>query len=607
MSKILLLLESKENLRLLAEMLASRYEVILDAHEEDALTKYFDLCILDGRALDRLWEKVQTRKKDSVHAFLPFLLVTPRPDVGKATRYLWKMVDELIISPIEKIELIARVEGLLRTRRLSLEFNRSIVQNSPMGIVVLDREGKVQLWSPACERILGWKEEEVLGHPYPSFSVGSEDQFKAAQKKVLSGETILNYETRQQRKDGSLIDIGFSAAPLRDAEGTINRGINILTDITNHKLAEAKIQRQIKYLTALRTIDASITSGYDIDQTLVIILEQIITQLNVDAADILMFDSLEGAWKYAAGRGFRSSETQYTHLRPGEGFAGRAAAERRVVHIPDLSREDGVLANAIAQSNERFITYFGVPLLAKGKVVGVLELFHRSPLNPDEEWLTFLNTLAGQAAIAIDNRELFQQLETTNKELIEAYETTIEGWSNALDLRDKETEGHSQRVKELTLRMARAAGFREDEMIHIKRGALLHDIGKMGVPDTILLKADKLTEDEWCIMRRHPQLAYDLLSKIKYLQPALDIPYCHHEKWDGSGYPRGLKGDQIPLIARIFAVVDVWDALRSDRPYRPAWSEEKALEYIRFEAGKHFDPQVVKLFFHVVMEKTKEH
>ncbi|HBY93533.1 MAG TPA: HD-GYP domain-containing protein [Chloroflexi bacterium] len=245
---------------------------------------------------------------------------------------------------------------------------------------------------------------------------------------------------------------------------------------------------------------------------------------------------------------------------------------------------------------EEFVAYYGVPLVTKGQVKGVLELFHRAPLEGDREWLGFLDTLAGQAAIAIDNAALFDGLQRSNAELALAYDTTLEGWSRALDLRDKETEGHSRRVTELTLRVARVMGVSEAELVHIRRGALLHDIGKMGIPDAILLKPGALSDEEWAIMRQHPVYAYELLAPIAFLRPALDIPYCHHEKWDGSGYPRGLIGEQIPLAARIFTVVDVWDAMISDRPYRPAWPEEKAREHIRSLAGTHFDSQVVEAF-----------
>lgn len=193
-------------------------------------------------------------------------------------------------------------------------------------------------------------------------------------------------------------------------------------------------------------------------------------------------------------------------------------------------------------------------------------------------------------------------LQARNQELQASYETTLEGWSHALDLRDKETEGHTLRVTELTLRIARAMGFSAEQLVHVRRGALLHDIGKMGVPDQILHKPGPLTEEEWRSMKRHPELAYELLSPIQYLAPALDIPHYHHEKWDGTGYPDGLKGEEIPLAARIFAVVDVYDALTSDRPYRASWSKEQALAYIRSEAGRHFDPTVVDIFLKELSE-----
>jgi cyclic di-GMP phosphodiesterase len=195
-----------------------------------------------------------------------------------------------------------------------------------------------------------------------------------------------------------------------------------------------------------------------------------------------------------------------------------------------------------------------------------------------------------------------EHLQKAHERLLGAYDATIAGWSHAMDLRDRETEGHSQRVCGLTEQLAKGFGIQGEDLIHIRHGALLHDMGKLGVPDSVLHKPDKLTDDEWVIMRQHPQMAYDMLYPVEYLRPALDIPYCHHEKWDGSGYPRRLKGDEIPLAARIFAIVDVWDALTSDRPYRSAWSRERALDHIRKESGIHFDPKVVDMFFKVIEE-----
>jgi HD-GYP domain-containing protein (c-di-GMP phosphodiesterase class II) len=247
-------------------------------------------------------------------------------------------------------------------------------------------------------------------------------------------------------------------------------------------------------------------------------------------------------------------------------------------------------------ADEGFVSYFAVPLIAKGEVKGVLEIFHRSLLNPSLAWLNFLDSLSWQTAIAIDSALLFEDLQRSNTNLLMSYDKTIEGWSRALDLRDKETEGHTERVTKATIELAKIMGIPDEQVVHIWRGSMLHDIGKMGVPDGILLKPGELTDEEWVLMRKHPQFAYEMLKPINYLHHALNIPYYHHEKWDGSGYPHGLKGELIPLEARIFAVVDVWDALSNDRPYRSAWPREKVIHYIKEESGKHFDQQVVNKF-----------
>jgi putative nucleotidyltransferase with HDIG domain len=233
----------------------------------------------------------------------------------------------------------------------------------------------------------------------------------------------------------------------------------------------------------------------------------------------------------------------------------------------------------------------------------VLEVFHRSPRPLDETWLRLLDALSAQTAIAVENASMFQELQRSNADLGIAYESTIEGWSRALDLRDKETEGHTLRVTGEAIRLARSLGVRADDLGHIRRGALLHDIGKIGVPDSILLKPGPLTEAEWAVMRRHPIIAYEMLSPIPYLHPALDIPYCHHEKWNGTGYPRGLRGEQIPLAARIFTVVDVWDALSSERPYRSAWHQDAARKHLQDQRGEHFDPRVVEAFLQLLSNR----
>ncbi len=386
--------------------------------------------------------------------------------------------------------------------------------------------------------------------------------------------------------------------------------LNIVSEIAGSAIRRANLhqqtERRLRQLTALSEIDRTIISSFDLRLNLITLVNQVIAQLGIDAADVLLFDSALQRLDYIAGSGFRTRIFERADLRLGEGYAGRAALERQIIHIPNLAERDDNPLLAKALVGEEFVSYYGVPLLARGQIKGVLEIFHRVPLEHDAEWLDFLNTLAGQAAIAIDNATLFDNVQRSNLELALAYDATIEGWSRALDLRDKETEGHTRRVADMTIRLARNYGLSEAELVQVRWGALLHDIGKMGVPDEILLKPGPLTDEEWVIMKKHPVLAYEMLSPIQYLRPALDIPYHHHEKWDGTGYPLGLKGEQIPLVARIFAVVDVWDALRSDRPYRPAWPVEKACKHIRSLAGTHFDPQVVKVFFESEVLENQE-
>jgi putative nucleotidyltransferase with HDIG domain len=296
----------------------------------------------------------------------------------------------------------------------------------------------------------------------------------------------------------------------------------------------------------------------------------------------------------------RASAIRQSEIRIGDGVDGWVGLERKRLHIPNLAEAGSQFKRAELLKHEKFVAYFGIQLIAKGMLKGVLEVFHRAALHPDSEWINYLETLGGQAAIAIDNAQLFERIQRSNMELSMAYDATIAGWSQAMDLRDKETEGHTQRVTELTLKLAETMGIGEEKLIHIRRGALLHDVGKLGVPDHILLNPGPLTDEEWVIMRKHATYAYNMLQPISYLRPALDIPFYHHEKWDGSGYPRGLKGEQIPLAARLFAVVDVWDALRSDRPYRASWSVEKTRAYILEQSGTHFDPGVVEIFLGLI-------
>lgn len=378
------------------------------------------------------------------------------------------------------------------------------------------------------------------------------------------------------------------------------RLLTIITEMAGSGIQRMKLHEQAKSqvqkLSALHQIDLAITSSLDIGNTLQVLLDQVITQLGVDAACVLIHNPYEQTLEFTTSQGFTSDALRHTRLRFGEGSAGQAALEQQTIHIADLNTSQTDFLRSPSFASEGFVSYYAAPLVIRSQVKGVLEVFHRSPLERDIEWLDFLEALASQAAIAIENASLFNELQRSNIELNLAYDSTLEGWSRALDLHDQETENHTQRVMQTTLRLARAMSVDESDLVQIRRGALLHDIGKLGIPDSILLKPGPLNEEERAIIRKHPTLAFRMLAPISYLRPALDIPYCHHEKWDGSGYPRRLKGEQIPLAARIFAVVDVWDALISDRPYKKGWAKGRVRAYLQEQSGQHFDPQVVEAF-----------
>ncbi|HET9912062.1 MAG TPA: HD domain-containing phosphohydrolase, partial [Anaerolineales bacterium] len=517
-----------------------------------------------------------------------------------------------------ELEAIASVSLMLRAAK-TLDEMLSRLLDQALKLVEAET-GSIWLHDPANNTVelkiqRGWSEEYIgsslqSGEGIPGLVVQSG-------KAIIAGEFCSDAQIPEKIRARMPKGIGGACIPLHAEENIIGvmlinvtlprelttgevRILNALAEIGGNAIHRMYLHeqtvKQLERLGALRSIDLAISNILDLQVTLKILINEVIRQLHVDAAAVLLIQAGSGRLEYIAGQGFYTRSIESTNLRIGEGNAGRAALGRLIVEIPDLRNFSGVFTRTQLLADEQFVSYYAVPLITKGEVKGVLEVFNRSRLNPNREWVDFLETLGGQTAIAVENSMLFQGLQRSNFELAMAYDATIEGWSHALDLRDHETEGHTQRVTDMTLKLARKIGLSDERLVSIRRGALLHDIGKMGVPDTILHKPEELTEAEQQIMKQHPQLAYDMLEPIAYLRGSLDIPYCHHEKWDGTGYPRGLAGTQIPLEARLFAIVDVWDAVTTDRPYRKSWPRKKALDYIRDESGKHFDPQLVEIF-----------
>jgi len=511
------------------------------------------------------------------------------------------------------IYLIIHQRGILeagRQRELvdKEERYRTLFEGANDAIFLLNFEDIHIAVNQKAADMLGFTVSELVGQNIRNVIAQHElSDSMNIKKALLAGDTIHRYERTFRKKSGMEFPAEINVTLVRDRNGAPYCIQSIVRDITTRKQTEARMQSQLDRLKALREIDRMINTSLDLQTTLSVLIDHVVAQLEVDAADILLLDPYIYQLDYSVIRGYHTGSFRQDPIRLDEKLAGRAVCEMQLVQILDLNSTASNTSRLQHLAAQGFKAGFAVPLIAKGMVKGVLEVFFRErsqPFEPSPEWADFLETLAGQAAIAVESAELFENLQRSNMDLILSYDATLEGWAKALELRDKETEGHSQKVTEMAMRLGHALGIDDAEVVHLRRGALLHDIGKMGIPDSILLKPGPLAEDEWEAMKQHPVYAYHMLSSIPFLRHALDIPYCHHEKWDGSGYPRGLKGNQIPLAARVFAVVDVWDALRSDRPYRPAWPEEKVLVYMQEQSGKHFDPSVVGTFLGLLSEET---
>lgn len=379
--------------------------------------------------------------------------------------------------------------------------------------------------------------------------------------------------------------------------------LNAVAEITGQALYAAKLvqdnQTQIQRLSTLRKIDNTILSNLDTKNLLDLLLVDFTSSLGVDGAAITIYNPNPDEENVYINYGTVEPDENY----PAES-AGYAASCTNVLVIQNAkkgihSQRTYPIHHPIQDLN--MVGYAVSPLKNRDIQLGIVEVLSKKEILWDREQIEFFEVLTNQLAIAIDKLNMVSNLRQSNENLMLAYQQTLEGWSRAMDLRDHETENHTQRVTSLTIKLAQCAGFSGEELLQVRRGALLHDIGKLGVPDEILLKAGSLTEEEWKIMRQHPEQARRLIEPISYLRPAMNIPYYHHEKWDGSGYPQQLRGEEIPIEARIFSVVDVWDALTSDRPYRLALSPEVTARYIREQAGHHFDPHIVDLFLDLLV------
>jgi PAS domain S-box-containing protein/putative nucleotidyltransferase with HDIG domain len=481
-------------------------------------------------------------------------------------------------------------------RRRAEQRYRELFEDAPVMYVITESRGGAPVITD-CNQLfletLGYLREEVLGRAITTFYLATGELRTRESGYQLAAQGRYAPEERQLvARDGRVVHTLLRTAPEFNRKGEAVGTRAMYMDVSQTRQAEAELRAD----AAIHDLARNALGELDFTATVQLLVDQLGEVTGADGCYIALWD--EGRRRVipmAASGAFRETYQKMAVVEPGERTLTQSVVEARRTLVVEETHNSPHISPRLA---ERFKAraMLGVPLMTGEAVLGSAIIAFNTAHRFTPEETARAERLSGLIAIVISKAKLVEQLRAAHAELSNAYETTLEGLARALELRDKETEGHTQRVTEMTVRLARELGMADEELVHIRRGALLHDIGKIGVPDSVLRKPSALTVVEMSVMRKHPEYAYELISAIEFLYPAIDIPYCHHEKWDGTGYPRGLRGDAIPLAARIFAVVDVWDALSSDRPYRKAWPPEKVMEHLRRLSGTHFDPQVVEAF-----------
>ncbi len=520
--------------------------------------------------------------------------------------------DELTRLSIALSQLISEMGRYHHTLAASERQFRELLQKLELIAVILDRQGRVVFCNEYLVRLSGWDWQNILQSDWFALFAQPNERGRRRERfdHFIQQETIQHSdESVILTRDGEKRLIAWSNTFIRKPDGTINGMARIGQDITEHRKNEEKLRQNLKEtslllsrLNTLREIDSTIIGDQSSAEKITTILAVIKRSLEVDAVNLLT-ESIPGILVPSATIGFNLAQIPPVQISAGRDNGGGLNPDSVLTlnHLQQGNIPDWLAGRFYEHLPYNF--YAVAPMTIEGRRYGIIEVFSRGAFKPDQEWQHHFQTLANQAAIALDHSQMILDIQRANREMKDAYEATIQGWSATLEMRDKETQGHSERMLDLSQRLGRRLGLNENQLTDLRYGVLLHDIGKMAVPDSILNKPGALTEAEWEIMRQHPQYAYNLLSGVSFLRGAMDVIYCHHERWDGSGYPQGLSGERIPLSARIFAIVDIWDALTNDRPYRAAWSNEKALHYLEQQAGLELDPRVVQAFVAMLREQ----
>jgi len=547
---------------------------------------------------------------------IPFVIVSgavgeaSAVEVMRAGAHDYLMKDKLTrlgaVIDREMRETEVRRQRKLAEQRLRL--TQFAVDHASQAIMWVDAYGTVAYLNEEAAVLLGYQPEELLAENMPNLVPQLSDLDWPLYWQEVKQKNSLNYQITTHRRDGAACDLDITANFV-NFEGH-ELLITFIRDITEQKLAEKQLRTLNRALRVTSECNQALIRANEEDDLFEDVC-QIVVKLGgyrlawigsilADSNQTILLVGKHGLDDHFLDLGeIRSTDTADRHEPAASAVASGSPA---IIHDMERDAPPGMWRDEALKRG--FGAAIALPLIFQGSSFGILEIYSedKNAFIPAE--VELLKEMAGDLSYGIHTlrvrteRRLAQfLLEQSNAELNLTFEKTLEGWAHALELRDFETAGHSKNVVEETLNLASQMGMDAEELDNIKRGALLHDIGKMGIPDSILLKPGPLTDDEWVTMRKHPLYAFQLLDGIPYLKPALDIPYCHHEKWDGSGYPRGLKGEEIPLSARIFAVVDVWDALVGPRPYRKeGWEPQRIAKYLLDQSSSHFDPIVVQAF-----------
>lgn len=517
--------------------------------------------------------------------------------IGQEKR--WEEDEQILIQAFG--QLLSRSIEKKTSERLARERERLYriqFENFPDGMVLAELSEDETLLSirevnDALSHQLGYQKEELLEMTIQQLE--DPKRWIESQKNL---QTILEdghavFEMAYTSKYGGLqpMEVHARAFEISGKKAVLYA----VRGVTGRKSQEQKLQIHLQRLKSLRAIDISVASSLDVRSALNLYLDQIIHQLHFDAAAIALIDPASYTLEYQSAKGFARHNPSGLRLRLGEGFGGRVVMENRpimIAHIQQTHRKDRFLK---VVQEEGFYSYYGIPLVARGEVKGVLEVLHRSTMHDDTETLDFMEIMAGQLSVAIDNLSMIQQLKRSVMETQMGLDQVLETWAQSIEDRMRKPKGSSLARALKAVDIGRSLGIAESQLIHVKRGALLSDLGMLSVGEDILFTSESLNEDHWALIHKHPEYARDILQQIPFLKDLMDIPLYHHERWDGEGYPYGLKGDRIPIAARIFKVIDVAEALSQPRPYRDAWSKQEIDAYLEEQSGKEFDPDIVSV------------